>query len=138
MEVVAAAASIVTLVDITKQVFSSCNEYVLDVKHARQEIKDLSAEVLGLRDTLQELDELLKSPSASKMKTLQLLGKPNGAFEQCKNQLKDLLSELGAVDTSRRTSRLKWPFKKEKVNSSIEALQRHKSSIQLALDADHM
>ena len=94
MEALGAAASVLTIIEVAKQVYSSCQNYILDVKHARQEIQRLSAEVLALSDVLERVEELLKSSSAAKLPTLRLLQKPDGAFQQCEHQLKDILGKL--------------------------------------------
>lgn len=98
MEALGAAASVLTIIEVAKEVYFSCQKYILGVMHARKEIQHLSAEVLALSDVLERVDELLNSPSASKLPTLRLLQKPDGAFQQCENQLREILSKLGPAE----------------------------------------
>lgn len=65
MDGLSAAASVISVVDISAKVFSLCQSYILGVRHARRDILRLSTEVWALREIVERVEELVQSPVSS-------------------------------------------------------------------------
>ncbi|KAL2047254.1 hypothetical protein N7G274_001273 [Stereocaulon virgatum] len=137
MDGLSAAASVISVVDIAAKVYSLCQNYILGVRHARQDILRLSTEVWAFREIVERVEELVQSPGALKLSTLALLD-ANGPMKQCAQQLSVVLEKLEPNEDMQRTGwrALKWPLKSEKVDQIIHDLERYKSTFSLALSTD--
>ena len=138
MDGLSAAANLVSIVQLSAQVFSLCQEYYIGVKQSRDEIQRLSNEVLAIHEILEKISDLLDGPDAAKFATLALLEKRNGPAQQCAAQLQEIKTQLGPHEGMRKLGRraLKWPLKSDNVNKMVLALERYKSSFTLALTTD--
>ena len=65
MDGLSAAASVISVVDISAKVYSLCQNYILGVRHARRDILRLSTEVWALREIVERVEELVQSPVSS-------------------------------------------------------------------------
>ncbi|KAL8902919.1 MAG: hypothetical protein Q9207_004287 [Kuettlingeria erythrocarpa] len=130
-------AGLVTLADL---VFSRIFQYAKGVKGASQEILKLSSEVGALYGILSNLrlvacqleDESFQSTTRAHH------------LYSCTQTLENLMAILDKDDTSGLQPRsvgsikrkLHWPFKSSEVKSLLEEIQRHKTTLGLALNAD--
>jgi molecular chaperone DnaK (HSP70) len=114
-------------------VVSLLGPYIIQVKLAKEEIENLSAEV-------HDLGEVLKAVSRS---ALGLSPELDQEIGQCESLLKKIQSRLDHSSTSktrklvsRISSRLAWPFRSEEVKEIINQLERRKSNLSLYLGND--
>ena len=138
MDGLSVAANLVSIVQLSAQVFSLCQEYYIGVKQSRDEIQRLSNEVLAIHEILEQISDLLDGADAAKFATLALLNKNNGPAQQCAAQLQQIKTQLDPHEGMRKLGRraLKWPLKSDKVNKMVLALERYKSNFTLALTTD--
>ena len=73
MDGLSAAAIVIAVVQISAEVYSLCQKYLVGVKHARNDIESLSTEVRALREILKRLEELVNSSSVMKLSTLAVI-----------------------------------------------------------------
>ena len=74
------AASVIT-VQISAEVYSLCQKYLVGVKHARNDIGRLSREVRALRKILKRLEELVNNSSLMKSSTLAVVNEQGGLMK---------------------------------------------------------
>ena len=132
-EVLGVIASGIAVAQTADRVASFLGPYIMQVKHAKEEIKNLSAEV-------RDLGKVLEAVSSSSVGASHELDQE---IERCKSTLKNIESRLdqGSPSKTRKLvskirSRLVWPFKSEEVKEIINQLERRKSNLSLYLSAD--
>jgi len=138
MDPLSGAASVIAVVQISKEILTLCGKYALDVKDAKDDIDRLSSEIMALRDVLNTVNDLAEGPDAAKFPALRDLTK---TISQCSSELIVLKTQLDPGKRRRTMKRLglralTWPFKTEEINKCIASLERSKTSINLALSAD--
>lgn len=132
-EVLGVVASGIAVAQTADRVASLLVPYMRKVKHAKEEIENLSAEV-------SDLGKVLNAVSGSALGSSHELDQEIG---QCESSLKKIQSRLDQGSTSktqklmsRISSRLAWPFKSEEVKEIINQLERRKSNLSLYLGND--
>ena len=135
------AASVITLIHITGQVFDLCWTYYSDAKDARTEIQQLRDEMTSLQVLLNKVKDLVDVPNSTSFSNLSLLDQPNGPLQQCLVELLKLVAKLNSGQENEKMRKfglgaLKWPFGKKEVDKVISAIERHKAMFNLALAAD--
>lgn len=110
----------------------------MTVKDAKEDIERLSSEVRALNAVIREVEDLVKSRDPSKSSTLEQL---TMEITRCSFQLEHLQNRLDPGKRRKTMSRLglralKWPFQSKDVNKIIEALEKSKTTISLALSVD--
>ena len=139
MDPLSAAASVIAVVQISAKIFELCRTYALGVKSATEDINRLQSEVAEIQLVMEKV-KYLADGDTNKLSTLQTL-KDNGTLERLSTDLATLATKLAPKLRRRllnriRSGHLKWPFQKADVDQLITALDRHKSTILLALSAD--
>lgn len=138
MDPLSSAASVITVVQISKEILTACGKYALDVKDAKKDIERLSSEVKALHGVLNRVKDLAEGQDTATLPTFQTI---TAAIAQCLSELVELKTHLDPGKKRQAMNRLglralKWPFKSEDVNKLLEALERHKATINLALTTD--
>ena len=142
MDPLSVAASIAGLVSIADVVFRRTYKYIKAVKDAQKEISALSNEISALFGILRRLELLACQVDEDVFdSTLRL----EHIFE-CQQTLEKVNSILEKDDTSSLDDRLlestrrrlRWPLSKSRTEKLIEEIERHKSTLTLALTADSM
>jgi hypothetical protein len=145
MDGLSASASIITVIQVSGQIFSLCRDYYFTVKDAQDDIQLLLNELTALQDMLESVVEMVEVSGNSKLSILEILSKPNGPLEQCSTELNSLATKLNsdagdAGEMMRRSGRraLKWPFTSKDVEKSVSVsmIGRHQSIFSLSLAAD--
>ena len=80
------AASVISVVQLSAQVYSACREYYLGVKNARKDIERLSNEILALKDVLESVDGLACNSTGTRLSTLEILRKRDGPTDRCEKR----------------------------------------------------
>jgi Fungal N-terminal domain of STAND proteins len=138
MEPLSAIASVINVVQLADRVLRLCGKYAAAVKDAKDEIGRLAHEVEALRIVLESVDEMIKDGVRKTLTPEPLLEELQGIIENCKADLEDLVVQLDSGKERRPMSclgrrALKWPFKSKDITKIIEALDRYKGTITLAL-----
>ena len=141
MDGLSAAASVLTVIQISGKVFDLCRTYYLEVRDAREDIKRLCDEVTALQDVLTNVADLAEAPGSAKLSIVGLLNQPDGPLQQCGIELQGLATklELGqGKDMMKQFGlrALKWPFSSKDIDKAINAIGRYKAMFSLALTAD--
>ncbi|EEQ35613.1 hypothetical protein McanMca71_002980 [Microsporum canis] len=150
-----AAASAIAVIQLATHVLHLTVNFYLEVKDARKEIQWLEGEVSDLQATLRKIVDLFDDASDPKaverLPAFALLLGEDGALARCQAELLGVASRLeksggGSSDVTGHKRKnpmrqfgvraLKWPFTSKEIKSSVEVLERCKSSFNLALTAD--
>lgn len=118
MEGLAAAGSVVAVLEIAVEITRLCSGYIHDVRHASQDIQRLLSKVSALSDVLKKLQE-----------TAQL--KDSGAIiVQCVNDLGSIKEKL-EPSKGRRAAKfvgiraLRWPFTSKEVEEKVRLVENY-------------
>ena len=139
LSVSASIAGLITLADI---VFHRTYKYVKAVKKAPNEISALSAEIgslYGILSRLQLVSRQLEDEAFDTVTRIHHVHSCYQTLEQVKSILdRDDTSSLDGqrLETVRR--KLRWPFASSEVKNLIADIERHKTTLGLALNVDCM
>ena len=138
MEAVAAAASVITLIELSAKIISTCAKYSRAVQYAANDISRLLKEVKSLQEVLERVRQLLNGPHTAKLSASQAM---NDAIKDSETELYNLDQRLAPSKPRKIMSwvnsrALKWPFKAAEVDKVLVQLERCKRSISLALQVD--
>jgi hypothetical protein len=141
MEALAAGASAIAVVQVADRILTLCGKYTLGVKYAKEDIERLENEVAALSLVLNSVEEMTRDGTAKLSTSKSLLEELVKSIARCRADLDDLEIRLDPSKGRKLMSRfglraLKWPFKNKDVTKVIKALDRHKSTIVLALNVD--
>ena len=141
MEVVGAASSIITVIQITGSLVSICYDYQKGIRHYPKDLIKITHELQSLRNVLERLVDIAHSQDDSAsiaLPTLDSLNHPGGPLEICKEELGKLELKLApAKDRLQQVGRaLTWPLKEKDVRKTLGTLARQRGLFQLALTAD--
>ena len=92
MEAIAAGASIIAVMELSAKVASLCFEYSTAVKNAKSDIESMQGVANSLKTTLEDAQQLLKSPNGAGLPTSQKL---RDWLASCSLQLIELEKKLG-------------------------------------------
>lgn len=134
-------ASIIAVIQITGKVISLCYDYRASLKNAPKEIKQLTDEIVSLRDILEHVLKLVEAEdeASTQLSVLKVLTKADGLLLKCRTEMTALDNDLKPATGIRGAVRsLKWPFAKAETEKRVERLGWLKSSLTLALATDNM
>ena len=140
MDGLSAAASVITVVQLSTQLLSLCEEYIKGVKNAKPDIERLIREISSFQHVLKSLRTIVEDPRASKLFAARTVLDEVG---QCESELQKLKNKL-EYDKSQRGIRrfgvqaLKWPFQSKDVERIVKTLERHKATFTKAVSVDQM
>lgn len=144
MEGLAAAASVIAVVELAAKVASLCLEYASAVKNARADIERLRKHTDSLKTTVEGAQKLLQGPHGARLETSQKLC---NALDDTQSQLGDIVAKLETklhtgfkAKAMRALGRraLQWPFESKDVDKIIANLQRDQASFSAALQIDQV
>ncbi|KAL2066420.1 hypothetical protein VTL71DRAFT_2491 [Oculimacula yallundae] len=133
------AGSVAGLVSIADAVFTRTYRYVRQVKNAETEIGELASGIRSLSGTLHGLALVLSELERETNETNFRLHHINS----CRATLTAIETKLDCYDVTtsekkldRVIKRLRWPFSHTETKELIADVERHKSTINVALSAD--
>ncbi|KAK6082027.1 hypothetical protein SCUP515_02806 [Seiridium cupressi] len=140
-EIVAVVASVGTLAEYGFKISLQLFTYSQAVATADRSIKDMSNEVLLTSAVLQQLSSILKSDgqiasTTALDATYRIIRECDGVFREVGMILEPSLAELGdggSDRVSRAFEKLKWHFKKSKLDVLKARLDRSKATLALML-----
>lgn len=137
-EVLGISASLIAIIQLTGTVTCLGWGYISGVKRAPKDLRDLVDELNSLSKVLSIVQDLAADPN-KKSTALQKLDDTNGPLKLCARDLEDLRLKLeprggfkGFMDN------IAWPLKETDTLQYIARLERHKTLLIFALNADHM
>ena len=133
MEGVAAASSIISVIQIAAALGSLLKGYYEGVRNARRDIQSLYHSITRLQDILGAIEPLASRDV--------FFDDESGPLQAILVELRTLESKLGPVRSPNSRSlrwikSLKWPFQEEEVNKIVMTIEHHKSTLQLQFDIE--
>ncbi|KAF5593171.1 heterokaryon incompatibility protein het-E-1 [Fusarium pseudocircinatum] len=123
-------ANVIAVVDLSLKVISWCSKYAQDVKNSNDSRARLLQAIITLHYESEKIRHLLTGKNGSKPKASQKLAHAMGSSEV---QLRDLESLLSDKTNS---SSLRWPLRKEKVESAIRNIENATKTLLEVLQID--
>ena len=138
MAEIAAAATIIQLIQFSGTVLSSCYDYIRKAKNAPGDIQNVINDISGLEGILKRLQSLTSDPEDERHALLKSLEGPNGAFQASSQALKELQKRLKPLtEASNARRRLMWPLEQSKIAEILNKLGEQKQIFLFALVGDH-
>ncbi|EPS45105.1 hypothetical protein H072_866 [Dactylellina haptotyla CBS 200.50] len=148
---VSVAASIIAVVQIATSVAKICDQYLLEVKNARNDVEEIKHQSEVILKTLDNTQSLLEGPHKAKFCASRELG---SALSECRVELDELRKKLEEDFTVQKAQKdkkgaskilnrfgkrdFKWPLTKKDVNGIVRKLDKIQESIQGALQIDQV
>lgn len=137
MDPLSATASVIAVLQLSSKVVG----YLTDVKNASKERAKCAIEASNLHTLLLNLRFRLEEGNADTpwYTAVRALAVENGPLDQFKQALELLQTKMtdgGRVNNARET--LLWKFNKEEVASILDRMERLKSTVEIALQMDHL
>lgn len=134
MAEVAAAATVLQLIQFSGAVLSGCYDYVSKAQSANREVKKIINDVSGLEGILKRLHVLVSDESSNRHALLKSLARPNGPFDACLRALEDLRNRLAKLtNASSARRKLLWPLEEVRILELLRRLSEQKQTLILAL-----
>ena len=130
--------TILAVAELSAKVLSVIAKYYWDVKNAKADIERLSNEIRSFHDILQKVQKLVQSFGATRLPISVSLAE---AVKQSLLDITMLEDKLNPGKGGRVMKRvglraLKWPLTKKEVDDYVAKLERYKTTLGLALNAD--
>ncbi|MCJ1421928.1 hypothetical protein MMC32_008295, partial [Xylographa parallela] len=130
--------TILAIVELSATTLSCIGKYYVGVKNARADIQRLSNEVEGFHDVLQKVQELVQSSQATRLPI------STSFTNVAKQSLLDITALEKRLNPSKKERIMKrvgvralaWPLTSKEVDECVTKLERYKSTLSLALNAD--
>ena len=136
------SASISGLLTLTDIVFRRTYSYVKAVKKGPKEISALSTEIgalYGVLSSLHQVSRQLEHEQADSTTRIHHIHSCHQTLDRVKSILdKDDTSSLPDEQLETLRRKLRWPFKSSEVKELIAEIERHKTTLGLALNVDCM
>ena len=141
MEIIGAASSIITVIQISGTLISICYDFQRGTRNYHKDVVTITHELQSLRNILERLADIVGSHDVSAsvaLPTLDSLKHSGGPLEICERELKCLeLKLIPAKSRSRQLGRaLAWPLRENDFQRTLASLARQRGLFQLALTAD--
>ncbi|KAI1357125.1 hypothetical protein F5Y08DRAFT_348063 [Xylaria arbuscula] len=132
------AASALAVAELSAKIISQCLQYSRAVKHAKDDVEQVTKEVRNCNTVAKKLRNLLDGPHGTRLEASQEL---RGALEDGQSQLKSLLDKITPGKGRQAMTRfgfraLKWPFDSKEVEKILQNLARCMQPVTTALQID--
>ncbi|KAI9893733.1 MAG: hypothetical protein M1814_005949 [Vezdaea aestivalis] len=145
MDPLSVTAGTIAVLQISGVIIKTCYNYRNDVKGARKEASRIIQEIRSLEQVLERLLEIVDDEAISaewsksgRLSTVKLLAEPDGPLQMIDAELQSLQEKL-SPSKSRWTNLckdLKWPLEEKELTKTLEAIDKIKSTLVLALSTD--
>lgn len=139
------AASVIAVIQIATAVTTQAYNYGLKFKHAIEDLNGINSEITNVRRVLEKLELVAEQAEQSgkplaTWPALLALKAEDGPLAKCNQALLDLGSELTPASGLRDklTQRLKWAWRKDKVEKSLQTIVKQKIAFLEMLSVDQM
>jgi hypothetical protein len=137
MDPLSITGTLIAVVQITTSVISICYDYRSGVASASRDVVQITESLNSLKEVLESLLRLIETTKAGELLTVELLARDGGTLQSCQAELERLRGKLEPEKGWRKLrNSLVWPLKEGEMRRALEALERWKSTMQLALSAD--
>jgi hypothetical protein len=148
MDGLAAAASIVAIIDVSAKVASLCFQYTKAVKNAKADIERMQRKTTDLTHILEELKQFLNGgPDKTRVSITPRLTE---SLQQCVWELQRIESKLNPQESSKSLDprgprkmmhklglrALKWPLSSKELDKTMSALEGYQQTFVLAIQLD--
>ncbi|KAF9237451.1 hypothetical protein BU15DRAFT_75996 [Melanogaster broomeanus] len=146
MDVLAAAATVIQLLQVTAQVSTALGKYVSAVKGAESSRSKLIDQITLISAATRAIESIvLNSPPSSRTPEQQAFltewFRSDGSPAQCKKELNDLLiwlhGEAGGEKKTRILKKLMWPLRENRIQTSIRVIREHMPYFHCILSIDN-
>jgi hypothetical protein len=136
-------ASVIAVIEITKEVIALCIEHEEGVRNASRDWKKLTTELEATLDLLQRMHTLsVDGSNTQHFSTLQSLvhwrDGPYSEYKKDVTRLRDKLKKNIPLNWKTTVKRLFWPLEEKDVRKIVEGMERKKALFILALSMDNM
>ena len=148
MAEIAAAASVIAIIQITDRIVGLCKFYIETVKDVASDLRLILLEVSTLKTIFENLDFLIAHNCGVSTAVSTLSGK-DGAIEGCCRSITELeklfpsdWKQTAGQNTSKKQrmkatwAALPWPLKENKARKLLDEIMRYKTTITLAITTD--
>jgi hypothetical protein len=137
MDPLSITGTLIAVVQITTSLISICYDYRSGVNSSSREVLQITESLNSLKDVLESILRLIETTKVGELSTVELLAKDGGTLQSCQTELERLRAKLEPEKGWRKLrNSLIWPLKEGEMRRALEALERWKSTMQLALSAD--
>ena len=147
-EVVAAASSVIAIIQITDRIAGLCKFYIETVNDVASDLRLILLEVSTLKTIFENLDFLMTHKCGVSTAMSTLSGK-DGAIEGCRRSITELeklfpsgWKHAAGQNTSKKQrvkatwAALAWPLKESKARKLLDEIMRYRTTITLAITTD--
>jgi len=138
-EVLAVAASIITVIQITDRVISLCCSFVGKVRGAEKEAIQMVNTVTGLKGFLEFLHTFVKNEeNAPRLPLLNSLCNPGGPLEVCTTALTDMEGKIRPTkrDHTGVLKPITWLWKSNEIAQILQNIEEQKTFMMLAMQGE--
>jgi len=134
MDGLSAAASIITVIQLTSQVAG----YIGSATGATKERKRLRQEIQACNEILQQIKDGADDSEEGEAwsRTIKILEEPGAPLGRLLTALQTVKAKLEPKPGGKIVTALRWPFNKQEVDGIISAIEREKALLSLALAND--
>ncbi len=138
MDGLAAAASVIAVIDMSARIASLCYQYSVEVKDAKKDIERLRKAVTDVKMVLEDVRRLLNGQDKARLSTTRRL---SDSLDDCLRRLDEIKTKLEPRKTHKMMQRLrlqsmKSPFESSQVEKMVASLKEHEQNFNLALQVD--
>ncbi|KZF19011.1 hypothetical protein L228DRAFT_242048 [Xylona heveae TC161] len=138
MDGLSVAASIISVLQLTYSVAKICHQYKFKIYAKSGLIVSVTAELKHIAFLLESIRDLESKHSGNLSAVTEVV--KHGVLDRCRLVLTKLQNRLqkdvSATGLGKLKSALLWPLKEKELHETLTVLERHKTSLSLALDAD--
>lgn len=129
--------TLIAVIQVCNKIVSVCYEYRNGVRDASSDISRILDETSSIGHLAERLLKTAEADYNAHLPTLQSLNEPENPLRRCLTELVDLKTTLKLGRKVGLRSTLTWPFKRPEAERRLLAIERTKTTLQLALSADN-
>ncbi|KAH7354192.1 hypothetical protein B0T11DRAFT_288210 [Plectosphaerella cucumerina] len=131
-EALGVASSVIAIVDMSFKIIHLVGRYMSGVRGAKDDMRNLVAEITECHTAADEMDKLLKDPKAQGLRSSRELA---SMLDPARVTLKELLAKLEKSSDS-SLGRLRWPQMKDSIEDTVKRLARARERMLFMMNVD--
>lgn len=129
--------TLIAVVQVCNKIISVCYEYRNGIRDASGDISRILDETSSIRTLAERLLKTAEADHRADLPSLQSLDDAENPLRRCLTELVDLKTILKLGRKVGLRSTLVWPLKRPEAERRLLAIERAKTTLQLALSADN-
>jgi hypothetical protein len=129
--------TLIAVVQVCNKIISVCYEYRNGIRDASGDISRILDETSSIRTLAERLLKTAEADYRADLPSLQSLDDAENPLRRCLTELVDLKTILKLGRKVGLRSTLVWPLKRPEAERRLLAIERAKTTLQLALSADN-